>query len=247
MLYAIGAGDQVIAVDQYSNFPAEVLTKPHDLDGLQPNVEAIATLKPDLVVVSDDSAGLGTQLAALHITTWVGAAATTFDDVYAEIARLGAATGHVSNAAALVSQMKSDIAAAVAAAPSSSKGLTYYHELDQTYYSVTSTTFLGQIYGLFGLKNIADAGPAGNDYPQLSAEFIVQQNPALIFLADTKCCRQTPATVAARPGWDAITAVKDGAGVIEMDDDVASRWGPRIVDYIKAVSAALSKIPVPAG
>ena len=95
-----------------------------------------------------------------------------------------------------------------------SAGLTYYHELDDTFYSVTSNTFIGTVYNLFGLKNIADGGPAGNDYPQLSSEFIVQQNPDLIFLADSKCCQQDAATVAARPGWDAITAVKNGTGVI---------------------------------
>ncbi|MEO5902207.1 MAG: ABC transporter substrate-binding protein, partial [Ilumatobacteraceae bacterium] len=173
--------------------------------------------------------------------------AATFDDVYAQIEQLGAATGHVADAAGVVAKMQIDIAAAVAAAPARTKGLTYYHELDDTYYSVTSHTFLGAVYGLFGLTNIADAGPAGNDYPQLSSEFIVQQDPALIFLADTKCCGQTAQTVAARPGWDAITAVKDGAGVVAMDDDIASRWGPRIVDYITAVSAALTKVPAPTG
>jgi iron complex transport system substrate-binding protein len=247
MLFAIGAGDQIVAVDQFSNYPAEALTKPHDLDGNQPSPEAIAKLQPDLVIVSYDADGIVGQLQSLQIPTWVGAAAKTFDDVYTQIEQLGATTGHVAEAAQVVARMHTDIAAAVAAVPAATKGLTYYHELDDTYFSVTSKTFVGAVYALFGLTNIADAGPAGNDYPQLSSEFIVTQDPALIFLADTKCCGQTPQTVAARPGWDAITAVENGAGVVALDDDIASRWGPRIVDYVKAVSAALNHIPAPAG
>ena len=227
MLYAIGAGDQVVAVDDYSNYPAEVLQKPHDLSGLDPNVEAIAKLQPDLVVVSDDSGGLGEQLKPLGIDIWVGPAAVTFDDIYTQLEQLGAATGHVADAAKVVAEMQTDIKAAVDAVPDTATGMTYYHELDDTFYSVTSNTFLGTVYNLFELKNIADGGPAGNDYPQLSSEFIVQQDPDLIFLADTKCCGQDAASVAARPGWDAITAVKNGTGVIAMDDDIASRWSPR--------------------
>jgi iron complex transport system substrate-binding protein len=247
MLFAIGAGDQVIAVDQFSDYPAAALHKPHDLDGTQPNVEAIAKLEPDLVIVSYDADGIVGQLQSLHIATWVGDAAATFDDVFTQIEQLGATTGHVADAAKVVADMHTDIAAAVAAVPAGTKGLTYYHELEDTYYSVTSHTFAGAVYNLFGLVNIADAGPAGNPYPQLSSEFIVTQSPALIFLADTKCCGQSPQTVAARPGWDTITAVKDGVGVVALDDDIASRWGPRIVDYIEAVSAALAKVPAPAG
>ena len=243
MLFAIGAGDQVIAIDEYSNYPAEALEKPHDLSGFEPNVEAIAALEPDLVIMQDNK--IQEQLESLGIAVWVGLAAASFDDVYAQIEQLGAVTGHIGEAAELVGSMQSDIAAAVAAVPSGAAELTYYHELDPTLYSVTSTSFIGEVYGLFGLVNIADDAQPGNDYPQLNPEFIVEANPALIFLADTKCCGETPETVAARPGWDAIAAVQNG-GVIAMDDDLASRWGPRIVDYITAVSAAVAAASVAA-
>lgn len=238
MLFAIGAGDQIIAVDDMSNFPAEALQKPHDLSGFEPSVEAIAALQPDLVILQD--ATVQPQLESAGVTVWVGPAAATFDDVYAQISQLGAATGHESEANALVEKMKADIDAAVAAAPKLD-GATVYHELDPTFYSVTSNTFIGKVYALFGITNIADGVEPGNDYPQLNAEFIVQQNPSLVFLADTKCCAQTAAEVAKRPGWDAIAAVKNGS-VIELDDDVASRWGPRVVDLIATVSAAVAKV-----
>ena len=238
MLFAIGAADQVIAVDDQSNFPAEATAKPHDLSGFEPNVEAIAALKPDLVVLQD--ATIQPQLEGLGIDVYVGPAAAAFDDIYAQISQLGAATGHESEANTVIDTMKTDIAAAVAAAPKLDGGSVYL-ELDPTFYSVTSNTFLGSVFGLFGLANIADGIEPGNDYPQLNAEYIVQQNPTLVFLADTKCCAQTAAEVAARPGWDAIAAVKNGS-VIELDDDVAQRWGPRVVDLITVISEALVKV-----
>ena len=237
-LFAIGAADQVIAVDDQSNYPAEATAKPHDLSGFEPNVEAIAALKPDLVVLQD--ATIQPQLEGLGINVYVGPAATTFDDVYAQISQLGAATGHEADANKLIAQMKSAIEANVLAAQKLI-GTTVYHELDPTFYSVTSNTFIGKVYEIFGLTNIADGVEPGNDYPQLNAEYIVQQNPSLIFLADTKCCAQNASEVAARPGWDAIAAVKNGS-VIELDDDVASRWGPRIVDLIAVVSDAIVKV-----
>ena len=132
--------------------------------------------------------------------------------------------------------MKSRIAAIVASVPARSTPLTYYHELDPTFYSVTSSTFIGKVYGLFGLKNIADdATGAESGYPQLSSEAIVAKNPSLIFLADTKCCQINAAAVAARPGWSNVAAVQNG-GVVELDDDIASRWGPRVVAFIKTVA-----------
>lgn len=240
ILFALGAGDQVIAVDDYSNFPAEALEKPHDLSGYEPNVEAIAALQPDLVVVSSDA--VQSQLEALGIAVLVDTAPATFDDLYAQIEVIGAATGHIGDAAELVGQMQADIEAAVASVPAPAGPLTYYHELDPTFYSVTSNTFIGQVYALFGLSNIADGVEAGNDYPQLSAEYIVSSAPDLIFLADTKCCAESPDTVAARAGWSIIPAVANN-GVIAMDDDIASRWGPRVIDYIEAVAAALAAVP----
>lgn len=239
MLFAIGAGDQVVAVEEYSNYPAEALEKPHDLSGFEPNVEAIAALDPDLVVMSDTK--IQDQLESLGIDVWVGPAAVTIDDVYTQLEQLGAVTGHIGEAAELVGQMKADIEAAVAtvaAAEVPSEALTYYHELDPTLYSLTSNTFAGQVYSLFGLTNIADGAQEGNDYPQLNAEYIIEADPALIFLADAKCCGESAEGVAARPGWDTIAAVTQG-GVITIDDDIASRWGPRIVDFVEAVAAAI--------
>jgi iron complex transport system substrate-binding protein len=169
-------------------------------------------------------------------------AAKTLDDTYAQIEQLGDATGNVKKAADLVASMKSRITAILASLPKFASPPTYYHELDNTYFTATSKTFIGSIYGLLGLKNIADpADKKASGYPQLSAEYIIQANPQIIFLADTKCCGQSAETVAKRPGWNQITAVRDGH-VIPLDDDVASRWGPRIVDFLQTVANALMQL-----
>ncbi len=240
MLFAIGAGDQVVAVDDQSNYPAEAPTT--DLSGFTPNVEAIAAFEPDLVVISFDPGDLVSALEALGIPVLLQPAAVSLDDVYAQIEQLGAATGNLAEAASLVAQIRTEIDEIVASVPDRAEPLTYYHELDPTFYSATSATFIGQVYSLLGLDNIADPADAdGFGYPQLSAEYILDQDPDLIFLADTKCCGQSPETVAERPGWSELTAVKTGA-VIPLDDDIASRWGPRVVEFLRTVAEAVSSL-----
>ena len=241
MLFAIGAGDQVIAVDDFSNYPDQAAAKMNGLNGFEPNVEVIGALEPDLVVTDGTNPELLSQFDTLGIAHWEGTAAVTFDDMYAQIEQLGAVTGHVAEAAEVVSQMQADIAAVIADLPEVPEPLTYYHELDPNgYWSVTSDTFIGLVYSEAGLVNIADDVGAGNPYPQLSAEFIVARDPDLIFLACTKYCGETPQTVAARDGWGELRAVTN-ANVIPMDDDIASRWGPRIVEYIEQVGAAVKQ------
>jgi iron complex transport system substrate-binding protein len=140
-----------------------------------------------------------------------------------------------------VSTLRSQIRKIIAAVPHRSKPLTYYYELDQTYYSVTSDTFIGRLLALLGMKSIADSAKgasAAGGYPQLSAEFIVKANPDYIILADTICCHQNASTVANRPGWSGMTAV-NSKHLILLSDDIASRWGPRVVDLLQAVLAAI--------
>ena len=233
ILFAIDAGSQVIAVDDQSNFPAEAPIS--ELSGFTPNLESIVALSPDLVVVSFDVDGIVAALTAANIPVIVQYAATSLDDTYLQIAELGTVTGKTPQSQELISSMQSEIAAAIATLPANASELTYYHELDNTLYSVTSATFIGSVYALAGLTNIADAATgAESGYPQLSPEFIVSADPAIVFLADTKCCGQTAQTLAQRPGFAKLTAVTTGS-VVELDDDVASRWGPRTVDFVKAI------------
>jgi iron complex transport system substrate-binding protein len=240
-LFAIGAAKQVVAVDDQSDYPKAALAKRTRLSGFTPNAEAIAGYRPDLVVLSYDAKGIVAALRKLGLRVLQLDAPKTLDGAYAQIDELGSVTGHRAEAAALVRRMKTRIAGLVASVRSA-RGLTVYHELGPDLYSVTSKTFIGRIYTLFGLKNIADAvDSSGSGYPQLSAEYVVSADPDLIVLADTTCCGQTPATVAARPGWSELKAVRTSS-IVRIDDSIASRWGPRIVNFARAVASALSRL-----
>lgn len=245
MLFAIGAGSQVVAVDKTSDYPANA---PHSsLDAYQLNAEAVAGYRPDLVVESGLTAAQTKQLTALDIPVLDQPAAAGLSQAYQEIDQLGRATGHVTEATAVSDRMASQIAAIVASTPKPRAGATYYYELDQTYYSVTSDTFVGQLLKLLGLTSIADSAKgaaAAGGYPQLTGEYILKANPSYIFLADTKCCGQSATTVGRRPGWSTLGAVKDGR-VVGLDDDIASRWGPRVVDLLQTIAAAMRAHPTP--
>jgi iron complex transport system substrate-binding protein len=239
MLFAIGAGRQVAAVDSNSNYPKEAPTT--DLSAYEPNLEAIAGYRPDLVVYSDDPGDLAAGLGKLGIPALAQPAAKGLDDTYAQLDQLGRATGHVAEAGRLTESMRAEIQK-ITAGSRPERPLTYYHELDKNLYTATSSTFIGQLYKQLGMENIADAADKeGTGYPQLSAEYVVKADPDLIFLADTKCCGQSAKTVAARDGWEQLTAVRSG-GVVELDDDVASRWGPRVVDFLKTVAAKVEDL-----
>jgi iron complex transport system substrate-binding protein len=239
MLYAIGAGGQVKAVDSDSDYPANApMTK---LSAYQPNAEAIAAYKPDLVIISNDIGDIAAKLTALSIPVLDLPAATNVSGVYSEFTQLGAATGHVAQASAEDQKLRADISQIVASEPHHTAPLTYYYELGvNPYYSVTDSTFIGSLLSLLGMKSIADTAKgaaAAGGYPSLSAEFILKANPDYIILSDTGSGGgQTAATVSARPGWSVLTAVK-GKRIILVNADVASRWGPRIVQLLQAVAA----------
>jgi len=237
MLFAIGAGDQVAAVDDTSNYPEEAPVT--DLSAFTPNAEAIAGYEPDLVILSNDQNGIVDALDALSVPTLLLEAAATVDDTYAQLETLGDATGHAEEADEVIADVQDRIAAAVESVPDDAQGMRVYHELDPSFFSADSSTFIGSIYTLFGLENIADGpGEAAGGYPQLSPEYVVGQAPDLIVLADTKCCGQSAETVAQRPAFDTVPAVQEDR-VLAADDDVASRWGPRIADFAEAVAGAL--------
>ncbi len=242
-LYAVGAGHQVVAVDSDSDYPPGApLTK---LSGFSPNVEAIAKYQPDLVIAEENVGGLVSGLTKLGVPVLIEPAATNLAGAYAQIDQIGQATGHDAQGEQTVATMKTQIAADVKRAGSSHEDLTYYWELNANpYYSVTSATFIGQIVSLFGLKNIADAANKASDggYPEVSEEYIVAARPLIIFLADNQAADggQTPAVVARRPGWAVIPAVKDHE-IIGLNDDIASRWGPRLPQLVAEIAQAVER------
>jgi iron complex transport system substrate-binding protein len=241
-LFAIGAGDQVVAVDDYSNYPADAPKT--DLSATDPSVEAIVGYEPDLVVVANDG-DLVDDLEKLDIETVIEPAAVDLDEAYEQIIDLGRHSGHVDEAKTLTESMKDEIEELVDSVPERAEPLSVYHELDPTLYSATSKSFIGQVYADLGLTNVADAAdPSGasGGYPQLSAEHLVESDPDLVFLADTKCCAQDASTFGSRPGFAGLHAVETDQ-VVGLDDDIASRWGPRLVDLYRTIAEQLRTVP----
>ena len=172
---------QVKAVDKFSDYPAG--TPMTSLDGNSPNVEAIASYQPDLVVVSQESPGLDQQLKALGIPVAVRPGGHRPEPGVPAVRPAG--RGHrpcVPGERRGGHDQGTDRADRAQHAEARLIRETYYYELEQTYYSVTSSTFIGQVLGLLGLKSIADSAQgaaASGGYPQLNGEFILKANPGL--------------------------------------------------------------------
>jgi iron complex transport system substrate-binding protein len=231
MLYAIGAGSQVVGVDKYSTYPPGApRTK---FTGYETSAEDYLYLRPDLVIFAFPT-NLVQQLKLLHIPSLVLPPATSMGGVYSQITELGTATGHAAKAEKVNSSLASYVAAAMRAVHGAGQGDTYYIEVDPTYYTATPRTFIGAEFSLFGMRDIANQ--AGDGYPQLQAEYILKSDPDYVFLADTVCCGQTAASFAHRPGFSALRAVKLHH-VIGVNDSVASQWGPHTIELFVTLLA----------
>ncbi len=238
ILFAVGAGDQVVAVDTYSYYPAEAPVT--DLSGFDPNVEAVVEFAPDLVVLANDANDLVAALSALDIPVLVSPAPADIEGGYATMAEIGIAAGRADETAEAIADLRSEIDQAFAAAPDTS--IRVYHELDDTYFSASSFGFIGAVYAAMGAVNIADEADTDQfGFPQLTEEYIVQADPQLIVITDQ--VSYTAEDVLARPGWDGIDAVAKG-NVVVVNADIASRWGPRLPQFIEAIASAMSGVQV---
>ncbi|CAN2173548.1 FepB ABC-type Fe3+-hydroxamate transport system, periplasmic component [Candidatus Nanopelagicaceae bacterium] len=242
ILYAVGAGSQILAVDNLSNYPANAPVS--EISAFEPSVEAILAKKPDLVLLSIDSTKapqIRNALVKLGIPVLMEKAPATLKDVYAENTLLARVTDRQAGAVKLNASMAKSIKDVLAKVKKSSQ-IRIFHELDDTYYSVTSNTFIGKVYKDFGAVNIADAaaGADNSGYPQLSAEYLLKSDPQVIFLADAQY-GVTADSVSKRAGWSQISAVKNKK-IVELPADIPSRWGPRLVDFYKLIGASLAKV-----
>jgi iron complex transport system substrate-binding protein len=186
-------------------------------------------------------------LRRVGLTVLAEPAPANLDDAYAQFRELGVATGHAAEGRRLAREVRAEVEGEIEAAPSG-RGLDFFHELDPDLYTIGNRNFIGRIYQQLGLRNVAEpaARRAGTPYPQISSEAVVSADPELIVLADTECCGQSPARVAQRPGWDEVAAVRNGA-VVAIDDDIASRWGPRIPIFVARVAEAMERARVSGG
>jgi iron complex transport system substrate-binding protein len=242
IFYAVGAGSQILAVDNLSNYPANAPVS--EISAFEPSVEAILAKKPDLVLLSIDSTKapqIRNALVKLGIPVLMEKAPATLKDVYAENTLLARVTDRQAGAVKLNASMAKSIKEILAKAKKSSK-IRIFHELDDTYFSATSNTFIGKVYKSFGAVNIADAaaGADNSGYPQLSAEYLLKSDPQVIFLADAQY-GVTADSVSKRAGWSQISAVKNKK-IVELPADIPSRWGPRLVDFYKLIGDSLAKV-----
>ncbi|MGB3761802.1 MAG: helical backbone metal receptor [Ornithinimicrobium sp.] len=242
ILFAIGAGDQVVATDAYSTFPEEAPTT--ELSGFDPNVEAITGYDPDLVVISNDANDLVASLTELDIPVLVNPAPADIEAGYAGMAELGIATGKVDETATAVEDLRAQVDEALAQAPEpGDEPIRVYHELDATYYTASQYGFVGSVYAEMGAVNIGDeADTDQTGFPQMTEEAVIEADPQVIVITDQ--VDYTAEDVANRPGWEDVAAVRDG-NIVTVNADIASRWGPRLPEFVSTAAEALSAVAVP--
>ncbi len=234
MLYALGAGHQVVGVDKYSTYPPNAPRTA--FTGYETSAEDYLPLHPDLVILAFRSGTLIAQLRKLDIPTLLLPPAANLAAVSVQLAELGRATGHLTRARAVATALRQDLTHTAGTARKFMAGKSYYIELDPTLYTATSQTFVGSVFSLFGTRDIANPAGRASAYPQLSAEYLLKANPDEVVLADTICCGQNSTKFARRPGFSVLRAVKDHR-VIAVPDSLASEWGPHSLETFVALLA----------
>lgn len=235
ILFAIGAGDRVVGTDKFSNYP-EAATKTSKVDYSKPDPEAVLALNPDLVIMVTRQEEQVKQFRDLKLTVLYFEEAATVDGVFDSIALFGDLTGQDTQARQLVASMRTRVDAITSKLGGVTKGPRVFYEITSDLYTASPETFIGSMLTLLKAQNVA-AG-ATSDFPQLTAEAVIAADPEVIFLADAEFLSQGPETVAARPGWANMSAVKYRR-IYPIDDDVASRPGPRIVEAMEIAAKAL--------
>jgi cobalamin transport system substrate-binding protein len=240
ILFAIGAGKQIVGRDQLSDFPEEakaVTDIGSTFDAL--NTELIVAQKPDLVLAAEiNTPEQVKQLENLGLTVYYLKNPTTLEGMYDNLMLVAQMTGHTDEATKLVESLKARVDAVdKKIAPLSSRPSVFY-ELDATDpakpYTAGKGTFITQLIDRAGGYNIASDL---DDYPQISLEQVVAADPAFIILGDARY-GTTPESIAQRPGWENISAVKNG-NVVPFNDDLVSRPGPRLVDALEELAKLL--------
>ena len=234
ILYAISAGDQVVAVDSTSDCPQEVNDLPK-VDAFSPSGEAIAELEPDLVIIFFDPGDLQSSLQGLDIPVLNLASPSSVEGVYDQVALLGEATGQVDEATDLVADMRAAVQEIRSEIGDAADAPTVFHEIDNTYFTAGPGSFIADLYDILGAGNIAEA--TGQPFPQMSVEAIIEADPEVIILAD-EVAGESPDTVGDRPGWGSVSAVRNSR-IHVVDPDIVSRPGPRLVEALRTLAAYL--------
>jgi iron complex transport system substrate-binding protein len=231
VLFAIGAGDRVVATDRFSDFP-EAATRLPKIEYSNPSPEAALALSPDLVIMATRQQQQVAQFRELGMTVFFAREAADLGQVYDSIELLGRLTGHEAEAANVVASMRRDIDAVTRAIEGVTQGPRVFVEISPTLSTASPSTFIGGMIGLLKGRNIAPDGTVA--FPQLTAEAVLAADPEVVILTHPG----TPSEVAARPGWNGVAAVQAGR-VISVDPNVVTRPGPRLPEGIRALGRAL--------
>jgi len=235
LAFAAGLGDKVVAIDSYSNYPPEAAGLPTIGTYMEPDLESIVGSDPDLVLATNvHLASLVPALEGQDVPVVV-LDAPGIEAVLANLTTLGALTDDPAAAEAVIADLQARVEA-VEAQVAGLEPVRVFYELDPTLFTAGPGTFIDDIITRAGGANIA----AGSEtqYPQLSPEDVITADPEVILLADQRVPGVDPESVAARPGWDTISAVTSGR-IVPFDPDIASRPGPRVVDALEVIADLL--------
>lgn len=236
IIFALGAGDRLVGRDAFSDYPAAAKNVPSVGDAFNLNLEKVVSLQPDLVYTTFNL--FVADLQRLGITVLYREPPSTVDGVIEETRLFGRLLGEPERAQSLASSMEKRIQTVRQKLSSVQNGPRVFYELDVALYTVAPDTFIGNMLTTLKAQNLAE-GTEG--FPQLVAETIIQKDPEVVLLADSKEFGngdETPETARARPGWSAIAAVKNGR-VFTVSADLTSRPGPRMVDGLEAMAKLL--------
>ncbi len=237
ILFAIGAGQQVVGVTSYCNYPPEA-TKKEQVGGItieSLSLEKIVALQPDLILAVGEQADIIPTLEKAGLTVVILKPAT-FDDIYANIELVGQATGHFDQAKTLTTALRQRVEAVKAKVntiPADKRPVVFYEVWHDPLMTAGPHTFIGQLITLAGGKNIFE--DVTEDWPQVSAEVIIQRNPAIIVGPSNHSDQLSTAIIAGRSGWANLDAVKNNRIYI-LNGDAISRPGPRIVDMLEELA-----------
>jgi len=241
LLFAIGAGDQVVGVTSYCNYPSEARTRPQvgGFAAKSLSLEKIVDLKPDLVTTGDEIHGaIIEELDRLGIAS-LALGGQSFDELYAELTRLGQISGHAAEASRLVDELRGRVDAIVRIVetiPADQRVTVFYQTWDQPLMAAGPASFAGRMIDICGGKNIIH--DKDSRYPQISQEILLERNPDVIFGPTMTSSHLDPEKISAQPGWGGIAAVRSKR-IYLIDGDLISRCGPRLVDALEIMAHLL--------
>ncbi|MSQ29966.1 MAG: ABC transporter substrate-binding protein [Dehalococcoidia bacterium] len=235
VLYAIGAGDRVVATDRFSDYPAAAAQTPK-LEYSSPSAEATFAHAPDLVIMTGNQKPQVAQFRALGLPVLYLEEAPTVQAVLEHIALLGTLTAHDRAAQALVAAMRQRIEAVTAKLSTVTQGPRVFYELSPDLYTAAAESFIGGMLTLLKAQNAAQG--ATSAFPQLSAEAVIAFDPEVVLLTDAVSAKQSAETVAARPGWAHVAAVQRRR-IHPIDADLVNRPGPRIAEGLETMARLL--------